>query len=73
MSKPRPYARALVLTLPGTKKGARYLSNQETAIEVFRKATHLDEATLRPVKDADIEPATLRRTHSGAVVIHRRA
>jgi hypothetical protein len=75
------YARMLVLSMPGalTRAGVpaarpnRYLSNEQAAVDVFRRTPHLNEATLRPVRGSDIRPATLRRTSAGAVVILRSA
>lgn len=64
------YAAGVTLQIGSRRK---YLSSTETALDVFRRTPELDEATLRPVRGSDVEPATLRRTSQGAIVIHRRA
>jgi len=56
--------------LEATGRRRRYARSEHVAIEIFR-ASQLNEATLRPVKESDFEPCTLRRTSAGAVVILR--
>lgn len=64
----KSYSAGVALLHPGRKK-PRYLANPDTAIEVFRRAVHLDEVTLRPVRGTEFEPCVLRRTSQGAVVV----